>query len=80
MKIQKITKNVAYVLGIISLIFGLIPITALTNFGRLPYVRMALAWMAFALLLVAVFWLTHGGFDVVRQQVLDMIQGVRDGF
>src|SRR5882724_2202941 len=27
------------------------PITTLTNFGKLPYVRMALAWTAFALLL-----------------------------
>ncbi len=37
------------------------PITTLTNLGRLPYFRMALVWMLFALLLVAVFWLTHGG-------------------
>ena len=35
------------------------PITTLTNFGRLPYVRMALVWTFFALLLIAVFWLTH---------------------
>ena len=43
------------------------PITTLTNFGKLPYVRMVLAWGFFALLLVAIFWLTHGGF----QQVMD---------
>ncbi len=38
------------------------PITTLTNFGKLPYVRMGLAWTFFALLLIAFFWLTHGGF------------------
>jgi hypothetical protein len=49
------------------------PITTLTNFGRLPYVRMALAWGFFALMLVAVFWLTHGGFDQVKSRILDTI-------
>ena len=44
------------------------PITRLTNFGSLPYVRMAVIWAGFALLLVSVFWLTHGGFDTVRTQ------------
>ena len=39
------------------------PITTLTNLGKLPYVRMTLAWTGFALLLVAIFWLTHGGFE-----------------
>ena len=29
------------------------PITTLTNFGKLPYVRMALVWGGFALLLIA---------------------------
>jgi len=48
--------------------FDLGPITRLTNFGSLPYVRMAVVWTGFALLLVAVFWLTHGGFDTVRSQ------------
>ena len=42
------------------------PITTLTNFGKLPYVRMVLAWSGFALLLVAVFWLTHGGIKTVE--------------
>ena len=37
------------------------PITTLTNLGRLPYFRMALAWTLFALLLIAIFWLTHAG-------------------
>ena len=47
------------------------PITTLTNFGKLPYVRMALVWTGFALLLVAVFWLTHGGFEQVQSRLLD---------
>lgn len=42
------------------------PITTLTNFGRIPYVRMALIWAAFALLLVLLFWLTHGGMEKVN--------------
>jgi hypothetical protein len=52
------------------------PITTLTNFGRLPYVRMALVWTGFALLLVAAFWLTHGGFETVQ----DRFQGIIDWF
>ena len=47
------------------------PITTLTNLGKLPYVRMALVWTFFALLLVAVFWLTHGGFEQVKTQLFD---------
>jgi hypothetical protein len=35
------------------------PITTLTNLGRLPYLKMTLAWTLFALLLVAIFILTH---------------------
>jgi hypothetical protein len=35
------------------------PIVKLTMLGRIPYLRMALAWMVFALLLVIVFILTH---------------------
>src|SRR5580698_10823233 len=35
------------------------PITTLSNLGKFPYVRMALAWILFVLLLVAIFWLTH---------------------
>jgi hypothetical protein len=42
------------------------PITTLTNLGRMPYFRMALAWTIFALVLVAVFWVTHGGFEQVN--------------
>ena len=35
------------------------PIATLTNFSRLPYVRMISAWMIFALILIVVFVLTH---------------------
>ena len=56
------------------------PITTLTNFGNLPYVRMALAWAAFGLLLVAVFWLTHGGFGDVKQRVSDTINELAGWF
>jgi hypothetical protein len=35
------------------------PITTLGNLGRMPYFRMIFAWSLFALLLVAVFLLTH---------------------
>jgi len=45
------------------------PITTLTNLGRLPYVRMALVWIGFALLLIGVFWLTHGGFEQLKSRL-----------
>jgi len=45
------------------------PITTLTNLGRLPYVRMTLVWIGFALLLIGVFWLTHGGFEQMRNHL-----------
>jgi hypothetical protein len=35
------------------------PITTLTNLGKLPYTRMIFAWTLFALLLIALFWMTH---------------------
>ncbi len=35
------------------------PITTLGNLGRVPYLRMIIVWGLFALLLVAVFLLTH---------------------
>jgi hypothetical protein len=44
------------------------PITTLTNLGKLPYVRMVMVWASFALLLVAIFWLTHGGFEQVKNR------------
>jgi hypothetical protein len=49
------------------------PITTLTNFGKLPYVRMALAWAGYALLLVAIFWLTHGGVEWVRSHLSKLV-------
>ena len=39
--------------------FELGPITTLTNLGKLPYLKMVLVWMLFALLLVVIFILTH---------------------
>jgi len=54
------------------------PITTLTNFGQLPYVRMALAWSAFAVLLVAVFWLTHGGLEQVKTRLFDTFIELRE--
>ena len=39
--------------------FDLGPITTLTNLGKLPYLKMVVAWTLFALLLVAIFILTH---------------------
>jgi hypothetical protein len=53
------------------------PITTLTNLGRLPYFRMVLVWTLFALLLVVVFWLTHGGFGQVQSRVLLLIDWFR---
>ena len=35
------------------------PVATLTGFGRLPYWRMMLIWIAFALALVVIFKLTH---------------------
>jgi hypothetical protein len=53
------------------------PITTLTNFGKLPYVRMALAWTLFALLLIFIFWLTHTGFSRMETQMLLLIDWFR---
>jgi hypothetical protein len=39
--------------------FDLGPITTLTNFGRIPYLKMVLSWILFALLLIIIFILTH---------------------
>ncbi len=52
------------------------PLTTLTHLGKLPYVRMALAWTGFALLLIAIFWLTHGGFGAVKAQVSQWIDSL----
>jgi uncharacterized membrane protein YdjX (TVP38/TMEM64 family) len=37
---------------------------------------MALAWTGFALLLIAIFWLTHGGFGEVKAQVSQWIDSL----
>lgn len=39
--------------------FDLGPIATLTNLGKYPYVRMTIIWTLFALLLIAIFILTH---------------------
>jgi len=51
------------------------PIATLTNLGQMPYFRMVMAWALFALLLIAIFWLTHGGFEQVQSQLSLMIDG-----
>jgi hypothetical protein len=51
------------------------PIATLTSIGRIPYFRMILAWTLYAVLLIAIFWLTHGGFEQVKSQVSLMIDG-----
>jgi hypothetical protein len=49
------------------------PITTLSNLGKMPYFRMTLVWALFALLLIVVFWLTHGGIDQMKSQLSLMI-------
>jgi hypothetical protein len=39
--------------------FDLGPITTLTNLGRVPYLKMSLAWTLVVLFLIAVFYFTH---------------------
>jgi hypothetical protein len=56
------------------------PITTLSNLGKLPYVRMTLAWTGFALLLIIFFWLTHGGFEDVKTQLSQLIYWFQHGF
>ncbi|HEX7577302.1 MAG TPA: hypothetical protein VF430_04620 [Verrucomicrobiae bacterium] len=56
------------------------PITTLSNLGKLPYVRMTLAWTGFALLLIGFFWLTHGGFELVKTQLSQLIYWFQHGF
>ena len=56
------------------------PITTLSNLGKLPYVRMTLAWTGFALLLIGFFWLTHGGFELVKIQLSQLIYWFQHGF
>ena len=42
------------------------PLTTLSNLGKFPYFRMVSVWLLFGLFLVAIFWLTHGGFDHIK--------------
>jgi hypothetical protein len=35
------------------------PITTLTNLSRLPYAKMAMVWLVFALMLILLFYFTH---------------------
>ena len=53
------------------------PIMTLTSLGRMPYFRMVLVWTLFALLLVVIFWLTHGGFGQLQTRFLDLIDWFR---
>jgi hypothetical protein len=43
-------------------------LSKLTRFGSIPFVRIAIVWAGYALLVVAIFWLTHGGFEIVKTQ------------
>ena len=54
------------------------PIATLTNLGQLPYFRMILVWTLFAVLLIAVFWLTHGGFEQLKLQLSLMMGGFKN--
>lgn len=43
-------------------------ISTLGKFGNIPFVRIALVWSLYALLLIFIFWLTHGGFEVMNNR------------
>jgi hypothetical protein len=47
------------------------PITTLTKFGRLPAVRITVAWLMLAAVLGGIFWLYHGGFTEVANWLID---------
>ncbi len=49
----------------------------LTNLGNLPYVRMVLAWSFLALLLVGVFWITHGGYGEIQNRLQLLVDWFR---
>ena len=53
------------------------PIATLTSLGQIPYFRMILVWTLFALLLIAIFWLTHGGFEQVQTWLSLLLDGFR---
>ena len=50
------------------------PITTLSNIGKIPFVRIAMVWTGYALLLVALFWVTHGGFEILKSKLFDVIE------
>ena len=56
------------------------PITTLTNLGRLPYLKMTLVWILFALLLIGVFWLTHGGFGQMQAWLSSLMDWFQQGY
>ena len=56
------------------------PITTLTNLGKIPFVRIVLVWTGYALLLVFVFWLTHGGFGTMSDFAQEHFQLLLDWF
>ncbi len=49
----------------------------LTSLGNLPYVRMVLAWSFLALLLVGVFWITHGGYGEIQNRLQLLVDWFR---
>src|ERR1700743_3880250 len=53
------------------------PITTLSNLGKFPYVRMILAWTLFALVLVAIFWLLHGGLEPIKDRWSGLIDWLK---
>ena len=54
------------------------PITTLTNFGRLPSVRITMAWTTLALVLVGIFWLYHGGFTQLANWLMLSVDWFKD--
>ena len=53
------------------------PITTLTNLGRMPYWRMISAWTLFALVLFAIFWLTHEGLVPAQNKLSQLMDWFR---
>jgi hypothetical protein len=49
-------------------------ISTLTNLGKIPFIRMVLGWAGVVLLLLAIFWLTHGGVQKVEDRFLLLLE------
>lgn len=47
--------------------FDLGTVGRLTNLGSLPSVRLTLAWSFLALVLIGIFWATHGGYEHIQK-------------